>query len=331
MPTFREDIKLGSKVPLMKTDDINDLAVTTAKLADASVTTVKIADSAVTTHKLDDESVTNEKIAVGAVHTENIENGAVTTKEISDSAVTTPKIADSAVTTEKINNASVTTEKINDLAVTHEKLSEKVENMLQSSIESVEYLQEYTDIDNVGEVRHVMVCLRNNQNDGSYFDKVTNFSLNTATTTRDGLMAGEDKQQLDAHEADLKAIHKVTDNTDTNYLRRDGRFAMTGRLSMGDNAITDVTGLRKMSPGGSYIVFDKDGYDIAFGSSDNGGSGDGEFEDITRGGFSSSGFYANGFYTTEQSYYGLLGNNGTVLQSMSDTEIASVANAVFNS
>lgn len=33
MPTFKKDIKLGTNVPLVKTDDINDGAVTRDKLS----------------------------------------------------------------------------------------------------------------------------------------------------------------------------------------------------------------------------------------------------------------------------------------------------------
>lgn len=52
MPTFRQDLKLGTKVPMVKTDDINPLAVTTERLADKSVTTPKLADESVTADKL---------------------------------------------------------------------------------------------------------------------------------------------------------------------------------------------------------------------------------------------------------------------------------------
>lgn len=42
MTTFRQDIRLGKKVPLMKTDDYNDKSVTTEKLADKVVTIAKV-------------------------------------------------------------------------------------------------------------------------------------------------------------------------------------------------------------------------------------------------------------------------------------------------
>lgn len=52
MPTFREDAKIGSKVPLIKTADLNDKSVTERKLADGSITKDKIAPGAVTKDKL---------------------------------------------------------------------------------------------------------------------------------------------------------------------------------------------------------------------------------------------------------------------------------------
>lgn len=65
MPTFREDPKIGSKVPLIKTADLNDKSVTEKKLADGSITQKKIFNSSVTTEKLADESVSAEKLQSG--------------------------------------------------------------------------------------------------------------------------------------------------------------------------------------------------------------------------------------------------------------------------
>lgn len=55
MPTFREDLKIGSKVPLIKTADLNDKSVTEKKLADGSITKDKIATGAITKDKLSHE------------------------------------------------------------------------------------------------------------------------------------------------------------------------------------------------------------------------------------------------------------------------------------
>lgn len=55
MPTFREDPKIGSKVPLIKTADLNDKSVTEKKLADGSITKDKIATGAITKDKLSND------------------------------------------------------------------------------------------------------------------------------------------------------------------------------------------------------------------------------------------------------------------------------------
>lgn len=47
MPTFREDPKMGGLVPLMKTDDINDQAITTEKIRDDCVSGMKIQKGAI--------------------------------------------------------------------------------------------------------------------------------------------------------------------------------------------------------------------------------------------------------------------------------------------
>ena len=57
MPTFREDTKIGSKVPLIKTADLNDKSVTERKLADGSITKDKIAPGAVTKDKLSHDAL----------------------------------------------------------------------------------------------------------------------------------------------------------------------------------------------------------------------------------------------------------------------------------
>ena len=87
MPTFREDLHLGHKVPTVETDDLTNRCVTGEKLADNSVSTRTIQDKAVTEPKLDDD--------------------AVSTRTIQDGAVTTPKIADKAVTPEKLSDRIV--------------------------------------------------------------------------------------------------------------------------------------------------------------------------------------------------------------------------------
>ena len=135
MPTFRDDIKIGSKVPMTKTDDINDQAITTVKIRDGNVTTEKLADGAVSSDKLPDGAIKTPKIADGNVTTGKLAESSVVTSKIADQNVTTEKLADqsvdnsklspSSVTYDKIKDKAVITEKLNDRAVTTEKVEEK--------------------------------------------------------------------------------------------------------------------------------------------------------------------------------------------------------------
>lgn len=135
MPTYRDDIKLGTKVPMTKTDDINDQAITTVKIRDGNVTTEKLAEGAVSTDKLSDGVITTPKIANKNVTTEKMADAAVVTSKIADQNVTSEKIADQSVDNTKLSSLSVTydkikdkaviTEKLNDRAVTTEKVEEK--------------------------------------------------------------------------------------------------------------------------------------------------------------------------------------------------------------
>ena len=81
---------------LIRTNDLGDSQVTTAKIADSNVTTAKIADSNVTTIKIADANVTTAKI----------EDSAVITAKIADVNVTTAKLADDAVTVDKLADVS---------------------------------------------------------------------------------------------------------------------------------------------------------------------------------------------------------------------------------
>lgn len=135
MPTFRDDVKIGGKVPMMKTDDINDHAITTVKIRDGNVTTEKLAEGVVSTDKLSDgaiktpkiadENVTTEKLAEASVVTSKIADQNVTSEKIADQSVDNSKLSPSSVSYDKIKNNAVITEKLNDRAVTTEKVEEK--------------------------------------------------------------------------------------------------------------------------------------------------------------------------------------------------------------
>ena len=84
MPTFRNDVKLGTKVPLIKTDDLDDRCVTEDKLAEGCVSADKISQDAVTAEKIAAGSIGTEKLAEGCVTKEKIADGAVTVEKLSE-------------------------------------------------------------------------------------------------------------------------------------------------------------------------------------------------------------------------------------------------------
>lgn len=65
MPTFREDPKMGGLVPLMKTDDINDQAVTTDKIRDDCVSGRKIQKGTIELYHLSSMLASILKAAIG--------------------------------------------------------------------------------------------------------------------------------------------------------------------------------------------------------------------------------------------------------------------------
>ena len=169
MPTFRNDVKQGTKVPLIKTDDLDDKSVTEKKLTDGSITKDKIAAGAVTSEKLQRNAVTTETINDGAVTSEKIAEGAVTMDGIEDSAVEESKINNKAVTNVKIGDAAVDTRTIEDKSVTNAKIAdesvsaEKLQPGLRSTIVSTH--DKAIELDkkkaNVTDVDYALECLEN--------------------------------------------------------------------------------------------------------------------------------------------------------------------------
>jgi hypothetical protein len=115
------------------TAGIEDLAVTTGKIAANAVTTAKIdaaglgtaaiADSAVTAAKIADGTITSSKFQAGAVDAAAIADNAVGAAELADNAVDTAAIAALAVTDAKLAAGAVTETKLGAGAVTNDKIA----------------------------------------------------------------------------------------------------------------------------------------------------------------------------------------------------------------
>jgi hypothetical protein len=95
-----------------------------------TVGTNEIDNVAVTAAKLADQAVTNTKLAVNSVSTSRLQDGSVTGSKIVDNNVTTNKLANSAVTEDKINNYAVTANKIGAGAVSNWQLNTNYEKTL---------------------------------------------------------------------------------------------------------------------------------------------------------------------------------------------------------
>jgi hypothetical protein len=81
------------------TDEIADLAVTTAKLANTAVTFTKLADGAVTNQKLGDNAVSTTKLQDACVVTQKIAPNAVARSNVQDGAIDRSKLAVQEVAT----------------------------------------------------------------------------------------------------------------------------------------------------------------------------------------------------------------------------------------
>lgn len=95
----------------VKTEHIDDAAITSAKIGIAQIVAAHISDA--------------------SIRSAAIMNLAVTNAKIDDAAITTAKIADAQITTAKIGNAQITTALIADAQITNAKIDRASANKLQ--------------------------------------------------------------------------------------------------------------------------------------------------------------------------------------------------------
>lgn len=102
----------------IKTEQIENNAITADKVATDAVITTKLADGSITSAKIMDGTVTAVDIVDGAIIEVKIANGSITNAKVADGAITSAKIAENAIITVKLADGSVTSAKILDGAVT---------------------------------------------------------------------------------------------------------------------------------------------------------------------------------------------------------------------
>ena len=127
----------------IETEDIQNDAITTAKIKDLNVTTATIAADAIDGTKIADNAINSEhytdgsidrvhlsadiidgtKLADNSINSEHYVDGSIDTAHIGNAQITTAKIADANVTTAKIADSNVTTAKIADRNVTSTKIA----------------------------------------------------------------------------------------------------------------------------------------------------------------------------------------------------------------
>lgn len=113
----------ASKVLTTDGNTVGWTFVRTNNIENAAITKDKIAPSAVTSTRIQEGSVTNAKLAPLAVGIGNLKENSVGVRQIVNKNVTREKIADLAVSTLQLNNLSVTTEKLGTGSVTAPKMA----------------------------------------------------------------------------------------------------------------------------------------------------------------------------------------------------------------
>ena len=96
----------------IQTVEIEDLAVTTAKIANNAVTTTKLAANAVTTAEIAPATIITADLAPNSVTTNEIVNGTIATADLALNSVTTNEIVNGTVANADLAPNSVTTNEI---------------------------------------------------------------------------------------------------------------------------------------------------------------------------------------------------------------------------
>lgn len=108
----------------IKSHNIQDGAITSAKIGEAAITDAHISDASITRAKIAEGAIGSAEIGIGAIKAANIENGTIESANIKDGAIITAKIADGTITTAKIGTGEIKTANIEDGAITRAKIKD---------------------------------------------------------------------------------------------------------------------------------------------------------------------------------------------------------------
>ncbi len=124
--------KIGGTIPYSKLDlsasivsnDIQDGTIQTQDIADGAITYTKISGT-IPYDKLElSGAISSGDLKADSVDSSIIKDGSVDTEDIADGAITEAKIADNAVTYTKIVNGTIRTEDLADNAITSDKIAD---------------------------------------------------------------------------------------------------------------------------------------------------------------------------------------------------------------
>lgn len=252
MPIFRQDEKLGTKVPLIKTADFNDKSVTTEKLAEGSVTNSKLAPESVTQDKFDKELLQIFEAAAGLPENliETIQNVDTTLADhqrqissndddISDLQIKTKQIKDTVDGIAVSGGASVGS------AVTYNNTqsgldAQNIQNAIDELVNNLghyetneEWLRAYTDAENkflwgirvdgsidwaVGIPKPIQKALNEIIANNETFQQTLTEAMDTYKATIDEKVAAIDEKKVDKEEGksliddEVKECFRVIEN-----------------------------------------------------------------------------------------------------------------------
>lgn len=98
-------------------------SITGALIQSGEITNAHIVDGAINSAKIEDGAITNAKIGLAAIKEANIKDGSITTAKIANAAIDTAKIKDGSINTAKIGQAAIIAAHIQDGSITNVKIA----------------------------------------------------------------------------------------------------------------------------------------------------------------------------------------------------------------